>query len=116
MLKNSDKVVLLSKYHIEDYMTKKNMVRGEGEITFNFEYYSHEDDFVELSDFSFINSFIWSCNEKKAQQDYLRFMYRTFGKEYLDALDEHQRKPIVEKYNEAINQHEAMIKDIMGEE
>lgn len=106
----------VNKYNIENYMTKNNMVREEGGITFWFEYYSHEEDYVGLSDFSFTNSFIGACDEDKAQRDYLKFMYRTFGKEYLDALDEYHRKPIVNKYNKEISKHEAMIKDVMGEE
>lgn len=106
----------VNKYNIEDYMTKKNMVRDEGEISFWFEYYSHEEDRVTLSDFGFVNGFIWACNEDMAQRDYLKFMYRRFGKEYLDALDEYHRMPIVNKYNKEISKHEAMIKDVMGEE
>ena len=105
----------VNKYHIERFMTKDNMEREEGKITFWIDYYSHEDDWVTLSDFGFVNSFIWSCNDYEANKDYLRFMYRTFGKEYLDALDEQRRQPFEKEYQEKLAKHEAFIKDVMGE-
>ena len=102
----------VNKWNIERYMTKENMVRKDDSITFYFEVFSHEEDFVDLSDFGFINTFIWSSNEVEANKEYLKIMYRTFGKEYLDALEGSKRKPIDEEYNNKLFELQKMLNEV----
>lgn len=67
---------------------------------------------MDLSDFGFINTFIWSSNEVEANKEYLKIMYRTFGKEYLDALEESKRKPIDEEYNNKLFELQKMLNEV----
>lgn len=100
-------------YNVESQISKEDMERGEGFIKFFVEYFSHELDCIELNDFSFNDGFSVFCQDESKQKEYRKFMYRRFGKEYLDAIDTHYRKPIIDKFNARIAQHEAMLDELV---
>ena len=82
----------------------------------DFEIYLHEAEWVCLKDFS-LGVTLGSTNlSRKTNLDYQRSMYRRFGKEYLDALDEYYRRPIEDDYNEKMDKHNKMLSGVKGED
>lgn len=97
------------------YINKNTMERGGDYISFDFEIYLHESEWVCLKDFS-LGVTLGSTNlSRKTNLDYQRSMYRRFGKEYLDALDEYYRRPIEDDYNEKMDKHNKMLSGVKGE-
>ena len=102
-------------FDIGDQISQEYMERGEGFVKFAVEFYMNELDYVELNDFSYDDGFSMFVKDETKQKEYIKFMYRKFGKEYLDALDAHYRKPIIERFNKNIAEHELMINEIVKE-
>ncbi|MBQ7352254.1 MAG: hypothetical protein IJW59_05305 [Clostridia bacterium] len=118
-------VIIAKKYlHMVDnelnpdmYIKSDFMKRRKDFVTFTFDVYHHYEEWVTLQDFNITVS--WSGKNKtdrQIQKEYLKDMYRMFGKEYLDALDIYGRKPIEEEYNAKLEKHNAMIQSVMEEE
>ena len=96
------------------YIDKNSMERDNGVVSFNFEIYEDVLDWVIMEDFDLTLSMSSMSLSDELLQEHLKIMYRKFGKEYLDALDENHRKTI-EEDNYKLSSHKNRLEDVMGD-
>ena len=75
---------------------------------------NQECQFVVFTDFDAVVSFAGKPVQDLITMLYRKEMYKSFGKDYLNALDSYTRKPIEEEYNRRMTEHNEMIEEIEG--